>query len=147
MTKTELIKKLRQLKKQEISIRFAYRPMQEGIALVWSQFFSTDSNNNSNNATYSLASLMDMTHDDRKEVFTCYFFAVYHQYYKENGLPLTQLFDQVHLEALGLTAPVTEEQIKKRFKDLAKLHHPDKGGDSSIFIEILDAYEKLKEKF
>lgn len=145
MTKTELVKKLRQLKKQEISIRFGYRPMIEGTPLIWNQFFSTDAK--SDMATYSLSKLMDMSHDDRKEVFTCYFFAVYHQYYKENGLPLTQLFDQVHLEALGLIAPVTEEQIKKRFKDLAKLHHPDKGGDASIFVEILEAYEKLKEKF
>ncbi len=145
MNKMELVKKLRQLKKQEIAIRFKYRPRPEGMALIWDQFFSSDQR--SNQVTYPISVLIDMSHEDRKEVFTCYFFAVYHQHYKENGLPLTQLFDPMHLEALGLIAPVTEEQIKKRFKDLAKLHHPDKGGDSSIFIEILDAYEKLKEKF
>ncbi|MBF4693814.1 J domain-containing protein [Fusibacter ferrireducens] len=145
MNRMELVKKLRQLKKQEIAIRFSYRPRPEGVALIWNQFFSSDLK--SNQVTYPVTVLLDMSHEDRKEVFTCFFFAVYHQYYKENGLPLTQLFDPIHLEALGLNVHATEEEIKKRFKELAKLHHPDKGGDSSIFIEILDAYEKLKEKF
>jgi len=35
---------------------------------------------------------------------------------------------------------VNKESRKKRFKDLAKKHHPDKGGDADIFKEINRQY-------
>lgn len=145
MNRDELIRKLRQLKKQEVAIRFCHRPMREGDHLIWSEFFST--NEHASDVAYPLPMLLTMDHLMRKEVFDCLFFAIYHQYYKENGLPLTDLFERESLEALGLSSAATAEDVKKRFKELAKLHHPDKGGESTVFIEILEAYEKLKRNF
>tara|TARA_B100001250_G_scaffold397820_1_gene405333 strand:- start:114 stop:770 length:657 start_codon:yes stop_codon:yes gene_type:complete len=38
------------------------------------------------------------------------------------------------------------EDIKKAYRDLVKIHHPDKGGDSKVMIKINEAWEILKKK-
>lgn len=47
------------------------------------------------------------------------------------------------LELLGLADTASEKEIKSRFKYLAAQHHPDRGGDAEIFIQIRLAYETL----
>jgi len=50
-----------------------------------------------------------------------------------------------YYEVLGVTKSATQEEIKKAFRNLAKIHHPDKGGDENIFKEISEAYEILSD--
>ncbi len=38
------------------------------------------------------------------------------------------------------------EEIKKAYRKLVKIHHPDKGGDSAIMLEVNSAWEILKTK-
>ena len=38
------------------------------------------------------------------------------------------------------------EDIKKAYRELVKIHHPDKGGDSQVILEINAAWEILKKK-
>tara|TARA_Y100001968_G_scaffold133740_1_gene122009 strand:- start:44 stop:697 length:654 start_codon:yes stop_codon:yes gene_type:complete len=38
------------------------------------------------------------------------------------------------------------EDIKKAYRELVKIHHPDKGGDTKIMLEINAAWEILKKK-
>ncbi len=38
----------------------------------------------------------------------------------------------------------TPEDIKKRYRDLCKKYHPDKGGDEKIMQDINSQYDKLK---
>ena len=38
------------------------------------------------------------------------------------------------------------EEIKKAYRKLVKIHHPDKGGDSAIMLEVNSAWETLKKK-
>ncbi len=38
------------------------------------------------------------------------------------------------------------EEIKQAYRKLVKIHHPDKGGDSAIMIEVNSAWEILKKK-
>lgn len=49
-----------------------------------------------------------------------------------------------YLKILELTAPATPDEIKKAFRRLAHVHHPDKGGDAEKFKEINEAYQQLK---
>jgi hypothetical protein len=53
------------------------------------------------------------------------------------------------LETLGLSPDVTREEIKARFKQLVKRHHPDvNGGDrgsEDALREIIQAYNHLKQ--
>ncbi|WP_269604200.1 J domain-containing protein [Prochlorococcus marinus] len=37
------------------------------------------------------------------------------------------------------------EEIKKAYRKLVKIHHPDKGGDSAIMLEVNSAWETLKK--
>jgi len=41
----------------------------------------------------------------------------------------------------------SEEDFKKQYKKLILKHHPDKGGDSSMFIKIQQAWESIKLRF
>jgi len=48
-------------------------------------------------------------------------------------------------EILGLPKDCTQEQIKHQFRILARIHHPDMGGDVEKFKEIKLAYEVLSD--
>ena len=37
------------------------------------------------------------------------------------------------------------EEIKKAYRELVKIHHPDKGGDAKIILEINAAWEIIKK--
>jgi molecular chaperone DnaJ len=50
-----------------------------------------------------------------------------------------------YYEILGVSKEATQEDIKKAYRDLAKKHHPDKGGDGEKFKELGEAYEILSD--
>lgn len=39
---------------------------------------------------------------------------------------------------------IDRAKLKKQYKKLANLHHPDKGGDEAYFLQINEAFEQLK---
>ena len=49
-------------------------------------------------------------------------------------------------QILKVHPSATLEEIKEAYIKLVKIHHPDKGGDSAIMLEINSAWEILKEK-
>ncbi|HEX4207467.1 MAG TPA: J domain-containing protein [Ktedonobacteraceae bacterium] len=53
---------------------------------------------------------------------------------------------QQALAALGLPPHATPQQIKKRYRALAKRHHPDRGGDPQQMQRIIAAYEVLMKE-
>ncbi|WP_455393260.1 J domain-containing protein [[Eubacterium] cellulosolvens] len=46
---------------------------------------------------------------------------------------------------LGLDADVSDAEVKKRYRQLIKQYHPDKGGDPKEFMKIRRAYNKIME--
>tara|TARA_R110001592_G_scaffold190744_2_gene436753 strand:+ start:299 stop:1177 length:879 start_codon:yes stop_codon:yes gene_type:complete len=50
-----------------------------------------------------------------------------------------------YYDVLGVNEQSTSADITKAFKDLAKKHHPDRGGDESKFKEINEAHNTLKD--
>lgn len=49
-------------------------------------------------------------------------------------------------DILELDKNANDKEIKKQYKKLAMIHHPDRGGDASKFKEISDAYDILSDK-
>ncbi len=47
------------------------------------------------------------------------------------------------LRTLGLDAYANDERVRRRFKELAMQHHPDRGGDPDTFRRIREAMEVL----
>lgn len=145
MYQDELKRKLRSLKKLETAIRFSNKALTGREQFVWDKFFSTKTDGNTS-VKYNMKQLMAMNREKMKEVFDEFFYHVYFQYYNENGITLKDLYDPNLLSILELSEGATAEEIKKRFRELALKYHPDKGGDSEKFIEVLDVYKKLTEK-
>ena len=50
-----------------------------------------------------------------------------------------------YYEILEIQKTATKDEIKQSYKRLAKIHHPDKGGDKEIFQNIQVAYEVLSD--
>ena len=50
---------------------------------------------------------------------------------------------QQALAVLGLPPNATKQQIKRRYRALAKQYHPDRGGDQRQMQRIIAAYELL----
>ena len=46
---------------------------------------------------------------------------------------------------LELPKNCTSEEIKQKYRILAQMHHPDKGGDTDKFTRIKSAYETLSD--
>ena len=136
MTRKDLKIKLRNLKKQEVIIRGDVK------SVVWSTYFSESEH--TSNAKYSLKSLAEMSEQERKSVISDYFTTVYLLYYKETGQSVADMIDPSILTLFGLPPMATKADVKKRFWELAQKHHPDKGGDVSIFRVYLEAYEQVK---
>ena len=51
------------------------------------------------------------------------------------------------LAILCLDAEVGWDEIQQAYRRLARQHHPDKGGNHSVFIEIREAYEILRHSY
>jgi DNA mismatch repair ATPase MutL len=45
---------------------------------------------------------------------------------------------------LGIPSTSTKGQIRKAYYNLAKIHHPDKGGNPEIFKKVNNAYSSIK---
>ena len=141
MLRDELKRKLRQFKKLEVSIRFSSLP-QGDRQLVWREFFS-DKGSVDPAPRYPLDRLLGMAVDELTAVFDEYFYRVYYEYYRENGMTHNALYDPRLLSLLGLTAGAGPDEVKRRFRELAKKYHPDHGGDRDQFVELMDTYTRL----
>ena len=51
-----------------------------------------------------------------------------------------------YYQILGLENFATEEEVKKKYKELVLKHHPDKGGEAEMFNRIKEAYDILKDQ-
>lgn len=149
----EIKRKLRELKKLELKVRFSHsnsqkndkRPIREtkNIVLVWNKYFDiTDEGRN--HIKYTINQLAQMTKEELKAVIHEYFYEVYYECYREKGLTDQSFIDPNLLTQLGLPINTDDVELKRKFKELAKLYHPDNGGESSKFIELMEHYKDYR---
>lgn len=86
-----------------------------------------------------------MNKEDFRKIVDEFFFGVYYKYYMENGITGSHLYNPEILNWMGLPPGAGSEEIKKKFRELAKKYHPDAGGDESLFVELMENYQKLTE--
>jgi hypothetical protein len=140
----QLKRKLRQLRKLEITVRFKDQPLPENPKLIWDIFFSTQTHNQQA-VKYSLQYLLALERQEFKAILEEYFYRLYFQNYRERGVQV-DIYDPHLLSLLGLPAYAGIQDIKRRFRELAKRYHPDAGGESEQFIALMDIYEQLTNK-
>jgi hypothetical protein len=137
--------KLRELKKVEGKIRFEHISDTTSQKYVWDEYFSTKSINDLN-VKYPIWKLINFDKQTLKEAFEEYFYSVYFRKYKDIGLDFDEIQDPGVLNYFGLALGASVDDIKKKFRELAKKYHPDCGGSSEKMIEVLDAYHRLLNK-
>jgi hypothetical protein len=143
MNSRELKQKLRQLKKIELIVRFGRADVpSEGLPkpLIWDSFFSDKVKAR---PRYPFETLLIMNSEGRKRAFADYLYTVYTEGYRERGMLLPDGFDYQALFDFDLPAHATREDIKKRFRELAKIAHPDHGGSNEAMAALLEQYHKL----
>lgn len=146
----EIKRKLRELKKLEIKLREKQSSLWnnrikspsnfQNTDLIWNKFFSVSSKD----AKYSIIELSKMTKEEFKEVITEYICYVYYSLYNESGFSDNVNLDIETLADLGLPVYADQNEIKRRFRELAKESHPDNGGDSQKFIKLMEQFKKFK---
>ena len=148
MFREQLRRKIKHLKQAEIAIRFRHNPPRSGDdkPLVWNTFFTLKPGA-AQSARYNLDELVQQSPDQLRDIISDYFCFVYYQFYRENGLSFDTAYgyDPHLLELMGLPPAAGADDIRKRFRELARKYHPDTGGDSQRFIELMDVYKKLTE--
>ena len=129
----DIKRKLRELKKLEMKIRsFSVDVLNhknnvrefENTQLIWNQFFCLK-DEISKKVKYSISDLSSMTKDTFKDIINEYLSHVYYCYYKESGF-------------------TDDVDIKRKFRELIKIYHPDNGGDTTKFIEMMEHYKNNK---
>jgi hypothetical protein len=143
LTEPQVKRKLRQLKQLEITFRFGRQPDSNHPPLVWDVFFSTRTHDPIA-VKYPLSRVIAMDHDEFKAVIDEYLFRVYAQAAQHQDVTRADVYDSALLAQLGLPPYAGMAEIIQRFRVLAKQYHPDVGGDSERFIELLAAYARLR---
>src|SRR5690348_8200141 len=141
----QLKRTLRQLKQLEMTFRFGRESAPDHPPLVWEVFFSTRTGD-PKPVKYPLARLIAMEHDEFKAVIDEYFLRVYSVSAQDQDVTRADVYDAELLAQLGLPPHAGMAEIIQRFRTLAKQYHPDHGGESERFIELMAAYERLRNE-
>ena len=137
----DIKRKLRELKRLELKIRYGSVELKRP-SLVWDIFFDLHEIS-AGKAKYTLKNLANISHDEYKNVISEYWSFVYNELFSENDLHNGINYDTSILLQLNLPFDADEKAVKKRFRELAKLYHPDTGGDANKFIALIEAYKRL----
>lgn len=145
VTIPQLKRTLRQLKQLEMTFRFGRKPDPDHPPLVWEIFFSTKTSD-PKAVKYPLSQLIAMDHDELKAIIDEYFVRVYCQTSLGQDITRADVYNSELLAQLGLSPYADMTEIIQRFRTLAKQYHPDYGGESERFIELVATYERLRNE-
>lgn len=146
MSDRALKHKIRNLKKLELRLRYgytfdmisnpAYTKQLQGLKLVWKDFFGEA--DKGKKVKYPFTSLESKSKDELNRIFEEYWLFVYIKIYQERGIGMIDFYHTELLQYLGLPLDAEKSDIKKKFRELAKIYHPDAGGDKERFLELME---------
>ncbi|MCH8538897.1 MAG: DnaJ domain-containing protein [Alkalimonas sp.] len=67
--------------------------------------------------------------------------------YVQRAAVVNPLSLQQACQVLQLEWPCLLLQLKRQYRSLALRHHPDRGGDSESFLQVRQAYQRLRTEF
>lgn len=135
----DIKRKLRRLKRIEQRLRYGENDVVDHH-MVWYRFFSLSAQGH---VRYPLVYLQGLDEQAFRRISDEFMAYVYSDYYQHDYyLPIVH-FDERLLEKLGLAADADASLIKRRFRELALKYHPDTGGDSEQFIQLMSLYREL----
>jgi hypothetical protein len=137
----DLKRRVRKLKRFEKTIR-VQNIIDDDVPLVWDKFFDLH-DIPSGKAMYSITDLSKMSREEYKLIVDDFFARVYYEIYAFKGFTDEAVYDTDLLAKLDLSPIAGHADVKKRFRELAKMHHPDVGGDAAKFIDLMTLYKKL----
>ncbi len=147
----ELKQTLRKLKRLEFMYRYGFSKeyinrslsshILDKLPLVWKDFF--DLSNTNPSARYSFSTLEKMDKEQVKQVIGEYWFTFYYKMYCESAAQPSDLLAPELLSYLELPFDADHTAVKKRFRELYKIYHPDGGGDADQFIALM----KMRDKY
>ena len=73
----------------------------------------------------------------------CYIHRIHRQRFDRVEPPVHTMKKSRSHEILQIEPPVTESDIKKAYRKMCLVYHPDKGGSNDEFIKINNAYNEL----
>jgi len=135
----DIKQKIRKLKSLEIELRSG-KNRYESRPLLWHEFFDLSGKRN---VKYPLPYLLSIDADEYKRIageFSAFIYGDFFEHLSFQGGPH---FDKALLVQLGLPYDADSFAVKKKFRQLAKQYHPDMGGHSQKFIELMDLFQKL----
>jgi hypothetical protein len=130
--------KIRKLKKLEVEIRFGGDYKNQ--PLLWNEFFDISGKRK---VKYPLSYLLSIDNKEYRKIADEFLAFVYSEVFERLNIQSDCRFDKALLVRLGLPYDADISAVKKRFRELAKQYHPDKGGDPRDFIELVEIYKKL----
>lgn len=143
----EVKHKLRRLRRLEHQLRFGQvtgQPQDRRAALVFDQYFDLN-DVPKGTARYPLDLLAVVDAGTLREIIEQYMADVYLRIY---GIAPDQggAFDPKLLAKIGLNGDADIEDVKRRFRKLAKEYHPDTGGDAELFMDLKRTVDALLSK-
>lgn len=142
MDLVQIKQRLRNLRRLELRLREQVLGYGEH-RLVWDRFFSLRA---AEDVKYPLVYLLSVDLDEYRRIADEYLAFVYSDLFDQTHFVSRDHYDKHLLIRLDLPFDADETAIKKRFRQLAKEYHPDTGGDTKKFIELMNLYRGLIEK-
>ena len=130
--------KIRKLKNLEIEIRFG-KDKHKNQPLIWNEFFDLSGKRE---VKYPLSYLLSIDNSEYRRIADEFLAFVYSDFFGHLNLQSDFRFDRALLARLDLPYNADLADVKKRFRQLAKMYHPDMGGDARKFIELMEIYKK-----
>jgi DnaJ-domain-containing protein 1 len=132
------------MRQLELTLRFGHAPAPDHPPLVWDGFFSTK-DADCQSVKYSLSHLLQLEREEFKAILDEYVSRIYTQTAQDRTLSQADVYDPQLLAQFGLPPDAGSSEIKQRYRAMARQYHPDRGGESAQFVQLVALYERLRD--